>query len=86
MYHNTQNSKNCNILKLYSKSPSIGYAYAKNYENTENKPAEAVRKTASVDSGNLYVRQKMQKNLFLRIEPLIAGGMLTKIGQKLFTH
>ena len=48
-----------------------------------NKPAVAVRKTASVDLGNLY---QDAKNIFLRIEPLIVGGMLTKIGQKLFTH
>ena len=26
------------------------------------------------------------KHTFLRIEPFIVGGMLTKIGQKLFTH
>ena len=48
-----------------------------------NKPAVAVRKTTSADLGNPY---KDAKNQLLRIEPLIVGGMLTKIGQKLFTH
>ena len=49
------------------------------------KPAEAIKKTASVGLGNLYVWQKMQKT-FLKIEPFIVGELLTKIGQKLFTH
>ena len=48
-----------------------------------NKPAEAVRKTASADIGNPY---KDAKNQLLRIKPLIVEGMFTKIGQKLFTH
>ena len=40
------------------------------------KPAVAVRKSTSVN---------LQKN-FLIIKPLTVGGMVTKIGQKLFTH
>ena len=47
-----------------------------------NKPAEAVRKTAAVNLGNLYVWQNMQKNFF-KIEPLSVAKLLTKIDQKL---
>ena len=49
-----------------------------------NKPVEAIRKTASVDL-IVYVQQNMQKTL-VKIEPLILAELLTKIGQKLFTH
>ena len=48
-----------------------------------NNPAVAVRKTASAYLGNPY---KHAKNQLLRIEPLIVGGILTKIGKKLSTH
>ena len=56
------------------------------YPAEENKPAVAVRKTASADLGNPYCTKMKKKHHFLRIKPLIVLEVFTKIGQKLFTH
>ena len=60
------------------KSGIISVRTSTHFAPDSDKPAVAVRKTASADLGNPY--EDAKKTPFLRIEPLIVGELFTKIG------